>query len=386
MFAEVCPIEDERAHGNFMNEYDKQSSYTHTSLKEFCQSEKSQPTLKISELYNKYAKEKETGGNWGPKTKIDNNAYAKTIIEIIGDIDVSQIDNQLMLEYRDILIQLPPNREKSPKYRGTSIPEILKVSNIKPMSIKTVNCHLSFASSLQKWGVQHGFLERNFAESLTFKRNSKPSDERKPYDTKDLLLILDCISTLNRKVRPERFWTPIISLYSGLRLTEICQLYKEDIRKIDDIWCLDINKNDAKKRVKTKGSIRIVPIHPIIIELGFLEYVNEIKSRHLWPNLKYNEKNGYGNLFQKWFQRINRNKITKEEQKTFHSLRHNLINNLKQNGFEVQLIAEIVGHSTGSITMERYGKSYKPKRMLDALNTVDYKFDIIAELEKRNSL
>lgn len=174
MFAEVCPIEKERSEGNFMNEYDKQSSYTHTSQKELQYTEKVKPTLKISELFSKYAKEKETGGNWGPKTKLDNNAYSKTLIEITGDIDVGQIDNQLMLEYRDILVQLPPNREKSPKFRGKSIQEILKVPNIKPMSLKTVNCHLSFVSSLQKWGVQHGFLDKNYAESLTFKRNSKP--------------------------------------------------------------------------------------------------------------------------------------------------------------------------------------------------------------------
>ena len=78
---------------------------------------------------------------------------------------------------------------------------------------------------------------------------------------------------------------------------------------------------------------------------------------------------GYKYLYKRngWYQGLNRQEITKDPKKLFHSFRHGFIDNLKQHGVEGQLIAEIVGHSSGSITMERYGKSYRPDIMLEAM-------------------
>ena len=113
-----------------------------------------------------------------------------------------------------------------------------------------------------------------------------------------------------------------------------------------------------------------------------IDYINNVQTKQIWGNLKYNNKSGYGNLFQRWYQRINRNKITNDKKKVFHSFRHAFTDNLKQKGINGQIIAEMVGHTTESITMNRYGKNYKPQIMLEALKQLDYNFDIIAELEK----
>ena len=43
-----------------------------------------------------------------------------------------------------------------------------------------------------------------------------------------------------------------------------------------------------------------------------------------------------------------------------HSLRHTCIDNLKQIGVEPHFISELVGHSQGSITLDRYGNNYNP--------------------------
>ena len=44
---------------------------------------------------------------------------------------------------------------------------------------------------------------------------------------------------------------------------------------------------------------------------------------------------------------------------TFHSLRHTFVNELKQQGETEFVIAQLIGHSNGSITMGRYGKEYE---------------------------
>ena len=82
---------------------------------------------------------------------------------------------------------------------------------------------------------------------------------------------------------------PLLGLYTGARLNELCQLYVNDIRQIDKIWCIDINRNTNDKKLKNASSERIIPIHPKLIELRFLEFVKEQKSnqsQRLFSHLK----------------------------------------------------------------------------------------------------
>ena len=50
----------------------------------------------------------------------------------------------------------------------------------------------------------------------------------------------------------------------------------------------------------------------------------------------------------------------KTEKKTFHSLRHTVSDHLKQKGVEPHFINELLGHSSGNIDLDRYGKGYNP--------------------------
>ena len=55
--------------------------------------------------------------------------------------------------------------------------------------------------------------------------------------------------------------------------------------------------------------------------------------------------------------------------------RHCLADNLKQRGVDGNIIGEILGHSSGSITLARYGKAYIPKVLLEALKKLEYGID-----------
>ena len=45
-----------------------------------------------------------------------------------------------------------------------------------------------------------------------------------------------------------------------------------DVRREGEIWVIDINAH-GDKRLKTESSARLVPIHPQLIGLGWLDYV-----------------------------------------------------------------------------------------------------------------
>jgi hypothetical protein len=63
-----------------------------------------------------------------------------------------------------------------------------------------------------------------------------------------------------------------------------------------------------------------------------------------------------------------------------------LLQTLKQVGELDTVIAELVGHSNGgSETMGRYGKRYKPKVLLEALEQLNYgiKMQAVSNLQKK---
>src|SRR5690606_31490877 len=67
-----------------------------------------------------------------------------------------------------------------------------------------------------------------------------------------------------------RRWVPWLCAYSGARVGEIMQLRKQDIRKEGDFWVLTITPEAVT--VKDKEA-REVPLHPHLVEQGFLEFV-----------------------------------------------------------------------------------------------------------------
>ena len=56
----------------------------------------------------------------------------------------------------------------------------------------------------------------------------------------------------------------------------------------------------------------------------------------------------------------------------FHSFRHTLANELKQQGVAEAQVAALIGHSKGGITFERYGKPYTPPVLADMMTRLDY--------------
>ena len=99
---------------------------------------------------------------------------------------------------------------------------------------------------------------------------------------------------------PHRRWVPWIAAFSGARLEEICGANVADVYEFGGVWCLDIRLDNRGKdgSLKNLGSERKVPLHPAVIEEGFLKYVAKLpKDGPLFPNLtpdRYGKRGGSG--------------------------------------------------------------------------------------------
>jgi integrase len=324
--------------------------------------------LRLSELMEAYTNEHES--RWGSKTKMENLGTYKLIKDVMGDVELKNFSKKTIVDLREKLGRLPANVYKL--HPDKTVKQVLNMQGIVPMSTMSLNKHVSRLSSLMKFAIKEGYISVNYAERMKIPVRRRADEERKVYTQDEIQKIVKHLPRDPRK--PERYWIPLIAMYSGLRLDEICQLYIEDVQQVDDICCFSIN-DEKDKKLKTLSSRRVVPVHPKLLDLGLLEYVEALKrseSPRLWMNLNRRDADGYGNAFGKWFQRFNRTYITTDKGKVFHSLRHVVADTLKQSGIQEIIISEILGHANDSLTMSRYGKRYQPKVLLEAMQFLDY--------------
>jgi integrase len=327
------------------------------------------PEPTFSDLQRNFFMEKEVSKGWREKTQEDHEAVFNLFREIFGDIAVSRIDKTIMRDFKATIMQLPPNMRKISKYKKKTVKQIVAMKPRETLSPHTINKYLSRLSNLFSYAVSHGYMAVNPANSMKVRLRIRPDEERKAYTQEDLIRLFR---------EPDHsasycYWTPLIALYTGCRLEEICQLHLEDIRQDDEVWVFDIN-GKHEKNLKTLSSVRLIPIHPQLIALGLLDHVAFLKDKgekRLFPELRQ-RRDGYGQTVSKWFQRY-KVRCGIEEGKTFHSFRHTFITHLKHKQVDPFMIHELDGHTVNSETMGRYGKRYTPEILLrEAIEKIDF--------------
>ena len=78
-----------------------------------------------------------------------------------------------------------------------------------------------------------------------------------------------------KRQEPYRRWIALLGLYTGARANEICQLYADDVVLVDNIWCIKVQSGRPDQKLKTDNSKRLIPIHAVVLEAGFLAFVQE---------------------------------------------------------------------------------------------------------------
>jgi len=377
---EVCKVEDSRLSGDHLNAYDRGLMYAAPVNSQVVADAVAAEGGLLSAVVIAYTQEHITLKKWTAKTEQENTAILSVLLELLGDKPVTSISHRELQGFRSTLVKLPPNPRKGKGREGKTLQEVIALG-LPPMSQTTVNKYLIRIASFFKWAHRHKYISSNEFEGLTLAKHKrgKQSEERSIYSTSDLVQLLQSLEF--DKARPEQFWIPLISLYSGLRLNEVCQLHLTDIKDHEGVPCFSVNE-EGDKEVKTASSVRLVPVHPVLIDLGLLDYVEKLRRRgsvRLWGRLQ-KQRDGYGQAFGKWYQRFNRSKITKERGKVFHSFRHTFTNALKQAGVSESVSAQLIGHGQATITFGRYGKDYIASVLLEAVRLVDYGESVAAAL------
>ena len=81
---------------------------------------------------------------------------------------------------------------------------------------------------------------------------------------------------------PAAFWLPLLALFNGARQAELASLTAADVQTEPESSTplLYITAQASRgKKLKTKASQRVVPIHTQLVMLGFLKFVEHVRKR-----------------------------------------------------------------------------------------------------------
>ena len=354
------------------------------------------PSVPLNDVIEEYKRRQLQSGKWRPGTLRNHKPKIRTIKQVLGNRPVNQIPEGDVRKLAKLLELLPPGFARLKDYEDISnlLPKDLEGKHKKTLDSSTRRDYLNLAKSVFAYAKECGYIEKNPVLSGFIPPKKKNTRGRKlPFDDPgDLEKIFNPKVYLNAcKDKPSRFWVPLLALYTGCRLEEMCQLYTEDVKEIEGIWCLHIkgltsaamdNDEDDDQMLKTGSASRVVPLHPFIVdELKFPAYVKRLKNkrdRRVFPELKkVNFK--YGHEVSKWFSRWIRTKKVGiiHPKKSFHSFRHNVADLLYKQMVPPSLIEELEGRAGKTETERTYVTGHHAKNLYkECILKLEYQVDL----------
>ncbi len=246
---EVLARIDERDHGDFSG------TPKHTLLIEAPEAPARRP-IGVSDIFEGYRNELQKAGKgrdarkrWAP--------IERSLKDFLGHGRAGQIARRDVLGWKDELL--------------------------KRFSSKTVrDAYLATCRAAFGWALDNDLIDVNPFQGIKLRVEKKHLTRERGFNDAEALALLRAARAYQAPSAREhattvaaKCWTPFLAAYTGARIGELTQLRAEDVREKDGIPYIRITPEAGT--VKT-GEFRDVPLHPHLLELGFLEFVHGKKG------------------------------------------------------------------------------------------------------------
>jgi len=310
--------------------------------------------LLLSTAVHLYCSEK-AAESWATRTLKQNQSTLRVLKEIVGDLELSAVTKAVARQYKQVLLTYPANRNKG--LRKTKTIKALIQEECPPISIETIRNSMGRVSAFFNWCMAQGYVSENPFYGIAPKRSRSTRAERSPFSNDELGLIFGTpLYTQGVYKHDWQYWLPLLGLFTGARIEELCQLRGVDIKPEGGVYFFDIHGDGSPaNRVKTACSVRRIPCHPALINLGLLKLKSRAGDSPLFSLRRINT-----NLSHKpsqWFSAYKTALGLPKSTKVFHSFRHTIRDALTASGVPAEHVREILGHDHPDETFGRYGSS-----------------------------
>jgi integrase len=173
------------------------------------------------------------------------------------------------------------------------------------------------------------------------------------------------------------YWLPLLGLFTGARVNELCQLAPKDVRidsyrdsdgKEQRCYVLILTNEGEGQTLKNSGSRRRLPIHAEILSRGFAEYV-ESRKRHKTLFRVRLDKNGSHSAYWsgRWHDYLREVIKITDKRYVFHSFRHTFKDVCRECGIDKGIRDALQGHSEGGAAGGYGGEFYPLRPLVEAM-------------------
>lgn len=242
---------------------------------------------------------------------------------------------------------------------------------------KTARDRLNWLLTLLKFASQDlEWITRNPWQGLSI--DSKTTKKRRPWKPDELQRLFSLplftayeLPTLAKAGKDAAYWVPLLGLFTGARIGELCQLQVEDI---DTTAALLHIKDDADgQQLKTENAARTLPVHSELIRLGFLEFVsNRKRLGKLWSSLplRTGKPSGY---FSQWFNETRKAEpVGLDQLPDFHCFRHTVRSIMSEQGIAEPVQDRITGHAIKGSTGTKVYTHHSLDALRKAVESIQY--------------
>lgn len=330
---------------------------------------------------------------WTAKTEIARHAQIRQFVEIIGDKSLNAYSQSDIRFLKQTLSALPPNarvKKEFEKLCKVEIAERARAMAMPGLSVESIRQIMTAASIVYDWSAAHYDANLpNIVQPLIpppsaggDKRSKRQSLDvadlhklfRQPVFTGVKSEVEWCKPGSVTMQHSGRFWIPLLSIFTGVRLMEAVQLVRRDVGCEGGIWFIDINEDgeDGDKRVKNRSALRRIPVHPELMRLGFVEFVKTIREgARLFSDIGIGPAAHRHLHASKAFNKLLLVAGVKGKRKVWHSLRHSFEQACRDSRVDSAIMDQLQGHSQKGMRGV-YGEGYTLPALNDGIQSIRY--------------
>lgn len=353
-----------------------------------------------------------TGINF-ERTSLRNwQSSVRVFSEIVGNLPLSEMSKQEVIEFNAMIQRLPANFGKSSRddrsarqvIEDTDESEPLKIAALiekltkagtptaeiedavaaartQRLSATTIKRHQTALHSIFEHALSQRMIASNpfkgrlltEAEVKRWKKSAARTERVGWGDAVYTLLESEVFSTPLADIGEPLFWAPLIAMYAGLRLEEICQLRVRDFAKEDGIIFLAVQDELGSQLVKSVNGYRRVPLHNALLDIGLpklVELRRQTGMSRLFPDMPRSKSKGtMSAIMSKRFGYYIRSRGIKDEGLDFHALRTEFLVRLTRAKAPDHVRKGLMGHEQTNTTDANYFRA--GERMVDLKEYVD---------------
>lgn len=192
-----------------------------------------------------------------PGVRSEWRNYIAKLIEFLGHDDAARVSSDDLRTWRDLLLS----------EAGAEGPVRA------PVTVR--DKYITSARAVLTYAVDEQLIPTNPADGVKVYVPKKVKLRERAFKIEEAEAILAAtLKPTRNRLAPghalARRWLPWLQAYSGARVNELSQLRAEDIHEVEGVWAIRITPEAGTVKTKTA---RLVPLHPHLIEQGFLAVV-----------------------------------------------------------------------------------------------------------------